>query len=850
MELCLEHQLKNGLKVLLIPSKQAPVVAVQAWIQYGAADEIDREAGLAHFFEHLLFKGTGKRKVGEIAREVEAVGGDINAFTSYDHTVMHMTLGSQHASTALDILSDSLMNTILDPTEIDKEREVVLEEIKRRSDNPASLAGDLLRERLFKNHPYSRPVIGYDHVLKSITREELLAAYKSRYVAENIFVVLAGDFEEDRALKEVDKYFGNLSSKAAAKQARGTAYGKSGQYLMSPHQTENIITHVAWKGASIQDMEDVVGLDLLSFVMGQSESSRLVRKLVLDEKLVDTIGMGSWTPKEAGSIDISFRAAPKSAANFPKIFRSIHEAFRERITEEELARAKKNILSSLVYSKESVDGLAQRFASMQSLGKSWRDDLEYFEKIKGARMEDLDAAADKFLKWDEAHVVGIYPEKMKAPSIPAKPFESKAAAPKAKAKAERPDVESWSFNGLKIVHKQIEHLPIVSMRWVGLGGQRLETTSNAGIGTLWSKVIDTGTQNFRGRKLSRHEVNLMLDGTSSSLSTFHGRNSWGWQLDCLKEDFDGLFELCQSLKKSPLVSPEDFALEKKYQKQQIASMKDSSSARVYQLFHEKLFGKHAYSLPTKGTVQTLEKLTREKVLSFHRTLEAQPQVLSIVGNISRSQLERVLEATLGKEKFSVNKKLLKAKKIQSPKKPLAAFEEADKEQSHILLGFPTDGMFDRDHLALVGMSSLLSGQGGRLFLELRDKLSLCYSVGPSVLDGIDGGYFAFYIGTSPEKRELALEAMWKEIEKLTKEKAPLEEWERSRTFYSGHHTIEQQYFSAQAMGMALDEVYGRGYANYNRFIEKLAKVTPDEIQRVARKYFKRAYVLAEVGPES
>lgn len=375
MELCYEHQLKNGLKTLFIPSKQAPVIAVQAWIQYGAADESDKEAGLAHFFEHLLFKGTKKREVGQIAREVESIGGDINAFTSYDHTVMHMTLGSQHLAQALDILSDSLINTILDPDEINKEREVVIEEMKRRHDSPSSIAGDLLRERLFAGHPYSRPVIGFEDVLKKITRDELLEAYQRRYVTDNIFLVVAGDFEAKRAEAEVEKSFSSMSSQKHSHGQRKTEYGKNEKLLLHPYKTENIITHLAWKGTEIGNESDVAALDVLSFIMGQSESSRLIKKLVLDDNLVDSIGMGSWTPKNTGSIDISFRASPKSAQKIPRILKEIQNCFNRPIDDNELERAKKNMLSSLIYSKESVDGLAQRFAAMKSLTGSWERDL-------------------------------------------------------------------------------------------------------------------------------------------------------------------------------------------------------------------------------------------------------------------------------------------------------------------------------------------------------------------------------------------------------------------------------------------------------------------------------------------
>ncbi len=849
MELCYEHQLKNGLKTLFIPSKQAPVIAVQAWIQYGAADESDKEAGLAHFFEHLLFKGTKKRQVGQIAREVESIGGDINAFTSYDHTVMHMTLGSQHLAQALDILSDSLINTILDPDEINKEREVVIEEMKRRHDSPSSIAGDLLRERLFAGHPYSRPVIGFEDVLKKITRDELLKAYQRRYVTDNIFLVVAGDFEAKRAEAEVEKSFSSMSSQKHSHGQRKTEYGKNEKLLLHPFKTENIITHLAWKGTEIGNESDVAALDVLSFIMGQSESSRLIKKLVLDDNLVDSIGMGSWTPKNTGSIDISFRASPKSAQKIPRILKEIQNCFNRPIDDNELERAKKNMLSSLIYSKESVDGLAQRFAAMKSLTGSWERDLTYYEEVKRLEVSDLNRVYEKYINWNEASLIGIYPENISAPKLSSSLFDKSPKPSSKKLKTHKPNVEKWNFNGLTILHKEVKHLPICSLRWAGLGGQRIESSAKMGTGSLWSKVVDTGSENYRGKKIDRHGVNLLLDQASASISTFHGRNSWGWQLDSMSEDFESLFELMSALKEYPSFNKSEFDLEKKYQKQQIKSQKDSSTSILYQIFHQKLFGKHPFSFQSRGTLETLEKVKVQDLVKYNKQQESQKQVLSIVGNISRDKLSRILDEHLGKKKFSKNESLLKRKAPKNPAGPMSVFENADKAQTHILLGFPTDGIFNKDHYSLVAMTALLSGQGGRLFLELRDKLSLCYSVGPTLLEGIDGGYFGFYIGTSPDKKELALKSIWTEIEKLKNNLAPEEEWNRALNFYSGHHLIEQQHFSAQAMGMALDELYGKGFENYFNYTQNLMKCSAKDVQRVAQKYFSKPYVLAEVGPK-
>src|SRR5258708_5698735 len=166
-------ELPTGLTVVLQPSHASRVVGFQAWVAVGSADEPPELAGIAHVFEHMLFKGTARRGVGQIAQEVEAAGGEINAWTSFDQTVYHLVLASRFFDTGLDILSDALQSSSFDPSELERELKVVLEEVKQGEDNPSRVATQALFGAAFTRHPYRRPVIGYTKPVKSVTRERL-----------------------------------------------------------------------------------------------------------------------------------------------------------------------------------------------------------------------------------------------------------------------------------------------------------------------------------------------------------------------------------------------------------------------------------------------------------------------------------------------------------------------------------------------------------------------------------------------------------------------------------------------------------------------------------------------------
>jgi zinc protease len=205
-----QFTMDNGLKVILEENNTAPVVALQIWVKIGSADERDEEAGMCHFIEHMFFKGTEKRKVREAAREIESLGGTINAYTSYDQTVYHITLASRYAETGLDILSDAIQHSTFDPLEFEREKEVILEEIRMGEDAPSKRLFRQTMAALYRQHPYRRPVIGYEKTIRSIQRDEMVSFFKKWYAPNHMVFIAVGDFdsrEMEKKVREIFKHF-------------------------------------------------------------------------------------------------------------------------------------------------------------------------------------------------------------------------------------------------------------------------------------------------------------------------------------------------------------------------------------------------------------------------------------------------------------------------------------------------------------------------------------------------------------------------------------------------------------------------------------------------------------------
>jgi zinc protease len=835
--------LSNGLPILAIPTKQAPVVALQAWIRFGAADETDEIAGLAHLFEHLLFKGTNRRAVGQIAKEIESLGGDVNAYTSYDQTVMHLTVGSSHLRQGLDILSDAILDSVVDGHELEKEKKVILEEIARRNDMPGAVASDLLHTTLFAGHPYARPVIGYADVVANMPRERIVELYKKNYNAHNMFLVVSGDFDPQNLSHIAEELFGPLpkGQRSTERPHLKPLLPQTSEFVQNPYP--HPIAHLTWRGPSLRD-PSVPSLDAFSLVVGNGESSRLHKKLVLEKKWLQSIGTGVWSPKDQGCFDLGIRGHADFDKRFDDSLKLIRDELMRPITERELEVAKNNLISENVYAKETVDGMAQKFGYFEVIAGDYREDAQYTERVRELTTKDLEVARDQWLTGDWV-VTGIRPEKMKAPKAKKtfwneKPESTTASANKSSKLSLNTEhnVESFNFGNLKVVVRNLKHLPIFSLRLVGLGGARIEPPSKSGIGRMWEHAVLAGHRGHDEKLWNRTRINEFIDASTSSLGSFHGRNSQGFNIDGLSKDFESLFELILGMRANPIFSEEDLKIERSQHLSEIKSSASSPTSVLNHMFREAMYGaKHPYGKSALGDADFVKRINTKDLKTYHQSLVKTPTVLSVVGDVCAERVYRFLNEHLNSKSFVPHTKE-KFKPIipKHPKKEMSLRKTLDKEQSHLLRGYPTCNFRSQDRWGLLALSAILSGQGGRLFLELRDKLSLCYSVSPTHMEAIDGGHFGVYIGTTPEKVQTSIEAIDRELEKIAEHGVTNDEWNLAKTYYSGNHIIDQQRLSSQCMSMALEELYGFGWKSYFEFDEHLKAIKTSDIKAVAKKY--------------
>tara|TARA_B100001248_G_scaffold262718_2_gene261499 strand:+ start:45633 stop:48245 length:2613 start_codon:yes stop_codon:yes gene_type:complete len=858
-----KYQLRNKMNVILYPLHKSPVISTQIWVNNGSADEYPGVEGVSHFIEHLVFKGSKKYGVGEIAKGVEAAGGQLNAYTSFDQTVFYITLSKHFSETALDMLSQMMGYPIFDANEIDNEREVVIEEIKRSSDSLARIASQSMFANVFQKHPYGIPIIGYKEVIRKITKKQIVDYYHSQYSPANMTLLVVGDFKEKSMRKSIKKYFDDIPYYKTKKiKRKKEPEAKKLRLEVVPSKFQEARLNLSWKAVAATD-EDAYALDLLAAVLGQFESSYLIQRLRVQNPCVNFIYSSSFTPKDPGLFAISAGFENKNLELvLENILHALEECVLESFGPDLLQRAVVNMESEEIYAQQTVDGLSGQ------LGQNifyFSDPLYFKKKIKKLKKittKDLLRVFKKYLRPDYMNITYVYPENEKV-GVDLRSFGQDYRAfykdlEKAHVfdelpvykKPKRIEAKKHESNGVELiqlksgarVHLVENHdVPIFHLQVAGHGGLRTENEKNNGVANLLSYVWNCGTDS-----LSEQELASQLESLSTNIQSFSGRNSLGLKMTSLSKNQNASINLFTDILLKNNFKNEIVEREKQQILTAIRNKKDYPAQIAIHNLMQKMFPLHPYSLELEGNEKSLSTLDHKDIEKYKQQHIVKNNLeIVAVGSFDREQLLKDLEKAVSNLEEGNNKK--QNFSITLPEKEVFTVEEMHKEQNHIFVAYPGLTYTDKDKYKLMLLEAILAGQGGRLFLELRDKESLAYSVSPMHMEGIDAGYFAVYIACSPEKSEKAIRMIKTEIHRLAEELVSEEDLARAKRYLIGKHDISLQKNSSIASAIMFDVLYGADKQDYLEFASYIEKINRADIQDIARKLFAKSSVISGVG---
>ncbi len=850
------YKLDNGMTVILQAQHTAPVVACNVWVGVGSADEEPHEAGLAHVHEHMLFKGTERRGVGEIAREVESSGGHINAFTSFDQTCYYVVMSSRFFENGLDILSDAIRNSSFDAEELGRELEVIQEEIKRGNDDPNRVSSRMLFETAYAEHPYRLPVIGTKESVDSFTREHVRAFFEKHYVPNNMTLVLVGDFETEAARALVEEKFGDFGAADLKLPQRGAEPAQTAPRV-AVGSKEMQDTHLRF-GFHIPDIQhdDIPALDLLGAILGLGDASHLYQKIQRDRELVNSIYAGSYTPKDAGlfvvGADYQLEEGRTHADLVEAILTEVFRFRQMRPSQSDIDRARTIIESREIYSKQTVEGLAMKFGRSFMVTGDPDFEQKYYARLAAVTPDEIRRVAQTYLTRENCTSVILHPENVES-------IEESAVTRAIDAALETIAAESVTTiasnedgvvlldipDGPRLLIQEDHSVETFAVRALTLGGLRFERPAINGVNSLLSDLLIRGTSTRDAVEIAR-----TVEAMASGIHGMSGRNTFGLTLGGLSQFFDPLFEIFADCMTDATIPEEELEREKRLMIQQIRSRQDSLGAVNFDRFAAAFFGDYPYGMPTYGTVESVGSIDAATARDYlGKVFRPNDAVISVVGDVDASEVVDLVERYFVRPDAPAPwRPDVPAPASRGERKVVVG--NLDKEQAFITVGFDAPTMENDDRAAMEVLHAIMSGQGGRLFYELRDKQSLAYSVYASMTLGLDVSAFTINIGTSPEKIEQAVTGIYSEVERLKSEPPSDDEIGRAKRYLMGNHDIGLQKNSSRAMSFALDELYGLGYRKTLRYSDRIDAVTGDDVARFVDTYLRPSTsVVAITKPE-
>lgn len=830
------RELSNGLSVLVQPDFTAPVVSIQFWCASGSIHETPwLGAGLSHLLEHLMFKGTPTRGNSQMAQQIQDLGGHLNAYTSFDRTVYHVDLPSDHALSALEILGDAVFNSTIPAEEFAKEMEVIRREFAMGRDNPDSELGKLIFQTAFIRHPYRHPVIGYLDLFNQLTRDDVLAYYHERYAPQNLSLIVCGAVAPEtifaRAAELLEKVprrkMADLYLPHEPRQHQRRALRRE-----FPTQLSRVA--LCWPMGGF-DHADTPALDLLAMLAGGGRSSRLHQSCVEKLALAEQLDAFAYAPADHGLWGIEVRCAPdKEEALVAEIGHQIL-LFQEEAPElRELDRAKRQSLLHQVHSQKTMSGKAA------SLGRGWlyqRDphlSARYHEHIQAVTPEEILTVARRYFHTERENLVSLVPQS-----------EKQAAAALTREAPLSPVPQLISLGDTRGLYMAQHTLPLLSLRATLPGGLLTEPEGKAGLGRLAANLLVKGTRRRNAEQLANEVEQL-----GGSLHSDAGNNSATLSLELLSPDWKPGLDLFLEMLTETAPTEAELQIEKRKQLSLLQAENDYPMAAARDLVRAALYPGHPYGGKNFGTVESIESITLKDIAGYQASrLLTQDLIFTVTGPTPPGDWRDPASAAIASL----------APRDASPRRqiPIPVLGEiirvekiVPKEQAVLHLAFPTVAVTHPDQIALSILDEALSDLGSRLFIRVREELGLAYFVGTSQFLGLEAGHFFFYLGTDPARRREVEAELLQEVANLARQGITAGEFARARAKMQSQDKLDQQNPSQIAYAASLDELFGLGYGYGQTRRDRIASITLDEVNAVAATYFSPPrYVLATVSPQ-
>ena len=851
--------LKNGLTIIAkrIPS---PVVSVQGLCHTGSVFEGKwLGGGLSHLLEHLLAGGGNERRTEQQNRDLlQNIGDNSNAYTSYDTTVFFVNTTPPHMGEAVDLVTGWLFTAKIPEAEYKREYEVVQRELEKDLGEADWAFYQLSVGNRYVLNPIRMPVVGYQDVIRGLSRDDVYSYYKQSYVPQNIILGVAGNLDPEEMVKAVRKYAGNVPpgrvpQKAIAEEPPVSAPRTSVATFPKLGQAKLELAFPSVR----QYIKDMYAMDVLASVLGSGGSSILVQEVRDKQQLVSEISAGDNTPAFVDGvfqIDMDV-AVDKIKPATDAVLAIIDRIKKEGVSEDRLNRAKAQLRAADAFNRQSAEAVSTTLVfSFMNTGYPEDITLANYEKVTAAQIK---AVANKYLDRNKLLTTALLPAeavsgKDSLTGLPAAenllrhaiPTTQTAPIADGASKVERFELK----DGTVVLLKRVATAPVVSLQLYSLGGVTAEEASNNGIGNLTMQAVPRGTTTR-----SSDDIAIFFDSMGGQITTTSGNNAWVWQAQFLRDDLPKAMEVFADVVKNPIF-PEDA----------VKGLKDRAAAAIEgedqtwmgggnRFFHKVFFGpSHSpYQFTALGTKENVEKFTPEQLKQWYgdKVLKGK-RVLAIYGDIDVATARQLVEKQFGAGQkrdtvdgtFVLQKQVGPAAQVPSVNIDKVEIQKWDNPEAAVFIGYRSNSLVnDNQRDALIMADTLTSGFSyptGYIFETLRG-MGLVYDANAQNFWGLNDklpGTFWAYAGCDPKNVDMCIDQVLLNIARLQGNDKDIDmDWfARSKNLITSVDAMEHETASAQASEAAIDELLGLGFDYHSNFPRRINALTVQEVRETAR----------------
>lgn len=833
-------KLDNGQTVVIQEVKNNPIVTIDTWIKTGSIDEDDSNNGVAHFLEHLFFKGTKNHESGEFDQILETKGAITNAATSKDFTHYYVTIPSKDFDLAMELHGDMMLHPLIPRNEMEKERKVVLEEINKDLVSPTRILQENLNSMMYTTHPYKRKVIGRSDVIETITRDQVLNFYNAHYSPSNMITIVVGDVDTNHALERIKEVFN-----AEYKKQTKTIYQKESQLTSQQKKVEYIKTEsgymvIGFRGTPIND-NDSYALDVLSTILGDGRSSVLNQVLKEKKRLAFSVDAGNSTFRDDGIFYISASFEPEKCKQVQSaIFDEIKNIQGKGVSDEQLSLAKNIIERNTYYSRESITNIATEIGYTMALTNDIKFYDTYLDKIKSVSKDEVKRVANKYLGENRSAVSIILPESSK--NIPVTNKIQNLGT--AELVSESNGTQKYHLSdGATMLYTPNSSNDIIAISIYAKGGQLLDKI--AGTANLTAATMMKGTKNYTSLELSQ-----VLEDNGIKIVPSVGADAFSITVLTTKDEYDKTMELLNEVVNNAIFDDYEIEKLKSDKLSAIKTNKDVPIKQAIEEYRDMIYKNTPYSISSKVLEKNIQNIKKSDIIEYYNKIfNPKNIVISINGNIDKDKtiqdLNKIFEPKADSQTFDYKTYDSKIPRITTPRTNTIKMPT---ETAWILLGWQTDGVLsEKDYATLQVIDSILgTGMSSRLFKELREQEGLAYQLGTGYSPNVLRGSFMMYIGTNPATLEKSKQGLFSEIEKLKTEYVGDKELKDAKEKLIGNYVIGLETNLDKASNIGWYETSTRGYEFKEKYVDLINSVTDADIIEVANKYFNDNYIMSIV----